>query len=154
MTITAAKTFYAQFTANSYSVTWDLGDGNTETTKQTYGEALVLPTEPTRKNAELLGWFTDAVGGTQVDANAVYLTEGELTYYPCFGHGHRRTDVPADARKKLSGGAADKRSDLVPGGTAAEKPVVTDGAVDSKNRLHQPQKRGRLHEVYRHTRGR
>ena len=39
VTITAAKTFYAQFTANSYSVTWDLGDGTTEETKQTYGEA-------------------------------------------------------------------------------------------------------------------
>lgn len=81
VTITAAKTFYAQFTANSYTLTWDLGDGNTETTKQTYGEVLVLPTEPTRKNAEFLGWFTEANGGTQVDTNTVYLTEGESTYY-------------------------------------------------------------------------
>ena len=81
VTITAAKTFYAQFTANSYTLTWDLGNGTTEETKQTYGEKLVLPTEPTRKNAEFLGWFTDAVGGTQVDANTVYLTEGESTYY-------------------------------------------------------------------------
>ena len=55
-----------------------------------------------------------------------------------FRYGYRRADVPADARKKLSGGAADERPDLVPGGTAAEKPVVTDGAADSKNRLHQP----------------
>ena len=81
VTITAAKTFYAQFTANSYSVTWDLGDGNTETTKQTYGEALVLPAEPTRKNAEFLGWFTSPTGGTQVDANTVYKTDGDSTYY-------------------------------------------------------------------------
>ena len=81
VTITAAKTFYAQFTANSYSVTWNLGDGNTETTKQTYGEALVLPTEPTRKNAEFLGWFTEANGGTQVDANTIYKTDGNSTYY-------------------------------------------------------------------------
>ena len=81
VTITAAKTFYAQFTTNSYSVTWDLGDGNTETTKQTYGEALVLPSEPTRKNAEFLGWFTEAVSGTQVDANTIYKTDGDSTYY-------------------------------------------------------------------------
>ena len=81
VTITAAKTFYAQFTANSYSVTWDLGNGNTETTKQTYGEVLVLPTEPTRKNAEFLGWFTEANGGTQVDANTIYKTDGDSTYY-------------------------------------------------------------------------
>ena len=62
VTITAAKTFYAQFTANSYTLTWDLGDGNTETTKQTYGEKLVLPAEPTRKGAEFLGWFTELDG--------------------------------------------------------------------------------------------
>ena len=81
VTITAAKTFYAQFTANSYSVTWDLSNGNTETTKQAYGEALVLPTEPTRKNAEFLGWFTEVNGGTQVDANTIYKTDADSTYY-------------------------------------------------------------------------
>ena len=81
VTITAAKTFYAQFTANSYTLTWDLGNGTTEETKQTYGEALVLPTEPTRKNAEFLGWFTSPTGGTQVDANTIYKTDGDSTYY-------------------------------------------------------------------------
>ena len=81
VTITAAKTFYAQFTANSYSITWDLGDGTTEETKQTYGEKLVLPTEPTRKNAEFLGWFTEANGGTQVTANDVFTETTDKTYY-------------------------------------------------------------------------
>ena len=81
VTIMAAKTFYAQFTANSYTLTWDLGNGTTEETKQTYGEKLTLPTEPTRKNAEFLGWFTEANGGTQVDANTVYKTDGDSTYY-------------------------------------------------------------------------
>ena len=81
VTIAAAKTFYAQFTANSYSITWDLSNGNAETTKQTYGEKLTLPTEPTRKNAEFLGWFTEANGGTQVDANTIYKTDGDSTYY-------------------------------------------------------------------------
>ena len=81
VTITAAKTFYAQFAANSYTLTWDLGNGTTEETKQTYGEKLTLPTEPTRKNAEFLGWFTEANGGTQVDANTIYKTDGDSTYY-------------------------------------------------------------------------
>ena len=81
VTITVAKTFYAQFTANSYTLTWDLGNGTTEETKQTYGEELTLPTEPTRKNAEFLGWFTEAVGGTQVVANTIYKTDDDSTYY-------------------------------------------------------------------------
>ena len=81
VTITVAKTFYAQFTANSYTLTWDLGNGTTEETKQTYGEKLTLPTEPTRKNAEFLGWFTEANGGTQVDANTIYKADGDSTYY-------------------------------------------------------------------------
>ena len=81
VTITVAKTFYAQFTANSYSITWDLSNGNTETTKQAYGEKLALPTEPTRKNAEFLGWFTEANGGTQVTANDVFTETADKTYY-------------------------------------------------------------------------
>ena len=81
VTITAARTFYAQFTANSYTLTWDLGDGNTETTKQTYGEKLVLPAEPTRKGAEFLGWFTELDGGTQVTANDVFAETADKTYY-------------------------------------------------------------------------
>ena len=81
VTITTAKTFYAQFTANSYTLTWDLGNGTTEETKQTYGEKLTLPTEPTRKNAEFLGWFTEANGGTQVTANDVFTETTDKTYF-------------------------------------------------------------------------
>ena len=79
--ITASTTFYAQFEANKYTVTWDLGTGQSETTEQTYGEKLLLPTEPTRKNAEFLGWFTEKDGGTEIDSNTTYTTDGETTYY-------------------------------------------------------------------------
>ena len=81
VTITSSTTFYAQFEANKYTVTWDLGTGKTETTNQTYGEKLALPTEPTRKNAEFLGWFTEATGGTQVTANDVFTETTDKTYY-------------------------------------------------------------------------
>ena len=79
--ITASTTFYAQFEANQYVVTWDIGTGKTETTNQTYGEKLVLPTEPSRKNAEFLGWFTEATGGTQVTENDVFTETADKTYY-------------------------------------------------------------------------
>ena len=81
VTITASTTFYAQFEANKYTVTWDLGTGQSETTEQTYGEKLVLPTEPVHKNAEFLGWFTEKAGGTEVNSNTTYSTDGETTYY-------------------------------------------------------------------------
>ena len=79
--ITSSTTFYAQFEANKYTVTWDLGTGQSETTEQTYGEKLILPTEPTRKNAEFLGWFTEATGGTQVTANDVFTETTDKTYF-------------------------------------------------------------------------
>ena len=79
--ITASTTFYAQFEANKYVVIWDLGIGQSETTEQTYGEKLLLPTEPTRKNAEFLGWFTEKDGGTEVTANTVFKETAATTYY-------------------------------------------------------------------------
>ena len=81
VTITSSTTFYAQFAANKYAVTWDLGIGQSETTEQTYGEKLLLPKDPERKNAEFLGWFTEKDGGTEVDSNTIYTTDGEITYY-------------------------------------------------------------------------
>ena len=79
--ITASTTFYAQFEANKYVVTWDLGTGKTETTNQPYGEKLLLPKDPERKNAEFLGWFTEATGGTQVTANDTFTETADKTYY-------------------------------------------------------------------------
>ena len=81
VTITAARTFYAQFTPAEYKITWDLGTGKTETTNQTYGETLNLPAEPARKGYAFLGWFTQETGGTQVDGNTVFKEVASTTYY-------------------------------------------------------------------------
>ena len=41
----------------------------------------MLPTEPERKNAEFLGWFTEKDGGTEVTANTVFKETSATTYY-------------------------------------------------------------------------
>ena len=79
--ITSSTTFYAQFEANKYVVTWDLGTGQSETTEQTYGEKLLLPKDPERKNAEFLGWFTEKEGGTEVTTNTVFKETAATMYY-------------------------------------------------------------------------
>ena len=67
---------------------WDLGTGQSETTEQTYGEKLLLPKDPERKNAEFLGWFTEATGGTQVGCLSL---AGE-TGFSLIGEADSRTD--------------------------------------------------------------
>ena len=81
VTVSAARTFYAQFTASQYTITWDLGDGDTETTSQTYGQALVLPATPSRDGYTFQGWYTSETGGTQVTDSTTYTTAGPSTYY-------------------------------------------------------------------------
>ena len=72
---------FAQYTANTYDITWDMGNGESETTQQTYDKKLVLPTEPTRKNAEFLGWFTEATGGSEVTEDTIFKETSATTYY-------------------------------------------------------------------------
>ena len=65
----------------SATITWDLGDGETRTSQQNYGENLVLPTQPQRDGYTFLGWFTAQNGGTQVTGDTVYTTGSPTTYY-------------------------------------------------------------------------
>ena len=81
VTVTAARTFYAQFTAKQYTITWDLGDGQTQSTQQTYGQALTLPATPSKTGHTFKGWFTSETGGAQVTASTTYTTAGPTTYY-------------------------------------------------------------------------
>ena len=81
VTVTSARTFYAQFTPATYTITWDLGEGQTQTTQQTYGQTLTLPTQPLKDGYTFLGWFTDAEGGEQVTGDTVYTATSPTTYY-------------------------------------------------------------------------
>lgn len=81
VSVTSARTFYAQFTPAVYTITWNLGDGKTTTTSQTYGTALTLPSTPTRAGYTFVGWYTSSTGGSQVTSSTTYTTAGSTTYY-------------------------------------------------------------------------
>lgn len=80
---TEAKTFYAKWTANEYTVTFDANGGTvtpesqTVTYDGTYGE---LPT-PKHPGYKFLGWFTDLTGTDKVTAdNKVSITAAQTLY--------------------------------------------------------------------------
>jgi uncharacterized repeat protein (TIGR02543 family) len=81
VTISGARTFYAQFTANSYTVTWNGNGGADQTSSQTYGTALTLPDAPTRVGYTFDGWYTAADGGTQVTDTTIFTNAAATTYY-------------------------------------------------------------------------
>ena len=77
------KTFYAKWTANQYTVTFDANKGMvtpasmTVTYDRPYGE---LPT-PTRANYTFLGWFTTATSSVKVDATTAMTRAEDHTLY-------------------------------------------------------------------------
>ena len=81
--ITSATTFYAQFTAASYTVTFDPGEGTTTTTSKsvTYGGTFGELPVPTRGGYNFDGWFTAADGGTQITADTKVDITADTTIY-------------------------------------------------------------------------
>ena len=83
VSITAAQTLYAQWTANTYTVTFNANGGTVTTTSKTvtydstYGE---LPT-PTKTGYTFNYWYTAASGGTQVlSTTKVSITAAQTLY--------------------------------------------------------------------------
>ena len=77
------QTLYAHWTANSYIVTFYANGGSVSPSSKivTQGELYwTLPT-PTRDGYTFAGWFTDAIGGTQVTAETtVNLSDNQALY--------------------------------------------------------------------------
>lgn len=82
-TIKHNKTFYADYTANTYTVTFDANGGVCDTVSKevtydsTYGE---LPT-PTRDGYTFLGWYTAATGGEQIVPETKVITAENCLAY-------------------------------------------------------------------------
>ena len=70
-------TLTAQWTANTYEVTFQMPDGTTQTIEVTYGEPFGELPAPTRDGYEFLGWF-DA-DGNEVTAETVFDGTEDLT---------------------------------------------------------------------------
>lgn len=86
--ITGTVTYYAQWSINSYTLTYDVNGGNAVSPASKsvqYGSAYgTLPTPTKNSDAEytyaFAGWFTAASGGTQVTANTT-MGAGNTTIY-------------------------------------------------------------------------
>ncbi|GHU70841.1 hypothetical protein FACS189450_05930 [Spirochaetia bacterium] len=82
--VTADITVYAQWTINTYTVTFDKNGGDTDASPTsattTYGGTVSLPTPPTRTGYAFGGWNTAANGsGTAFDATTA--VTGNITVY-------------------------------------------------------------------------
>lgn len=82
-TANAAVTLYAQWTANTYAVTFDAQGGSvTPASKSvTYGQPYGSLPVPVRAGYRFDGWFTVATGGTQVTAETVVTVTAAQTLY-------------------------------------------------------------------------
>lgn len=88
VTLTADQTLYAQWTANTYTVTFNANGGSfaDSTTEQkidqTYDANYTLPGEiPTRSGYIFQGWYTSSAAGSQITAATKMTTAGEQVLY-------------------------------------------------------------------------
>lgn len=73
---------YAQWTALSYSVTYNEQGGSTVSdTTYTTGGSITLPSTPTRSGYTFNGWFTSSTGGTALTSPYYPTGTGNITLY-------------------------------------------------------------------------
>ena len=64
--ITDDTSVFAKWNVNSYTVSFDLGDGGEKQTQAVeYGAKIVRPENPVKEGSAFLGWFTEAENGEQ-----------------------------------------------------------------------------------------
>ncbi len=84
VTATSNHTLFAQWTANSYTVTFDANGGNTPnpTAKSvTFGSAYGMLATTTRTGYNFVGWFTAASGGTEITSASIVATASNHTLF-------------------------------------------------------------------------
>jgi uncharacterized repeat protein (TIGR02543 family) len=87
VTATSSRALYAQWTANSVTVTFDTNGGTfpngapTQINDQKFGDAYSLPSNPTRTGYTFNGWYTAKTGGNKITASATIAAAGNQTLY-------------------------------------------------------------------------
>jgi uncharacterized repeat protein (TIGR02543 family) len=84
VTITANQTLFAQWTANTYTVTFDAQGGSAAvpaTKVVTFGTTYGTLATTSRSGYTFLGWFTAPTGGTQVSTGSTVGTASDHTLY-------------------------------------------------------------------------
>jgi len=86
--ISTDTTWYAQWTIDSYAITFEPGNGDEATTNYVDSGATVSePADPTRTGYTFTGWFTQAEGGTEVafpytvTAEAIFYAQWAIDTY-------------------------------------------------------------------------
>ena len=78
--VTGNSTLYAHWTLNSYTVTFQPGNGSAATTATAnYQTTISAPAQPSRAHYAFAGWFTADSDGTQVDFP--YTVTGDVSLY-------------------------------------------------------------------------
>ena len=82
-TETGNKTFYAKWTANTYTVTFDANKGEVTSGSMvvTYGQPYGTLPMPTRANYTFLGWFTTATSSAKIEAATTMTRTEDHTLY-------------------------------------------------------------------------
>lgn len=69
----ASTTLYAQWSANTYNVTYDEhGGSSVSDTSYVFGNTFAFPATPTKTGHTFLGWFDAVSGGTSLSVSSVY----------------------------------------------------------------------------------
>ena len=107
---TGNKTFYAKWTANQYTITWNANGGSVTPASSTYtydGTPVELPT-PTRTGYTFNGWFTASSGGSKIsDVGNTNKPASNKTYYAQWTENTYTVNItanPAGAAKTLTSG--------------------------------------------------
>ena len=108
-TVSANTTFYAHWTMNQYTVTFDANEGVGGTSKtQDWGTTIGTVAVPTRTGYIFKGWFTEASGGEKAKITESSKIECDKTYFAHWERDPIPEMVSGETVAEVLAGAADE----------------------------------------------